>query len=623
MTLYEKNLETLAKYYQGMDAGIQKAREEITEEIEVTAETSADGETVLQVKKDGHCCYLAGKRNAKQPPHEWLLEQGELQKNYTFIFMGIGNIGYLRELIEQVDVRLNIIIYEPSVQIFLKALEQIDLELGMEKHLIVFWVEGIAGMTLDKMDSILGRMMNLEKLKNLQLFVLPNYDVLFEESCQKLIKLCEDTARDKRVSYNTAVAFSKVTTVNALRNARYLCDGYKTTQLLHTIPTDIPGIVVAAGPSLNKNIKELKKAKGKAFIIAVDTAIKPLLREGIVPDMFFIVDAEKPIALVEQEGAERIPMVTTLNATPEILDYHQGMKFFFDEGYGFAQKILRKSNSFWGDVSTGGSVATDAFSLLYKIGMKTIILVGQDLALTGNRTHADGTFEEKMPEIDTRNYEWVEGNCEEKVPSRTDFLVFLKWYETSIRDYKEHVKGFRVINATEGGAKIKGTEVMTLREAIEKNCTKEVDIDACLRQLSPMLSEENRHWAKQYLADIPKEFEQLGKDAKKLEKRYHTLGTFSRKNRMDDEQYLNLLKKIKAQIKKVESSKVYQLVMLTMPAAERILRDEEFESLDDRKEEGLELSRKGKLYAKLVEDAARLLQEEAEQIFADLKEEES
>lgn len=32
--------------------------------------------------------------------------------------LGIGNIGYLRELIEHVDFRLNIIIYEPSIQIF-------------------------------------------------------------------------------------------------------------------------------------------------------------------------------------------------------------------------------------------------------------------------------------------------------------------------------------------------------------------------------------------------------------------------------------------------------------------------------------------------------------------------
>ena len=96
----------------------------------------------------------------------------------------------------------------------------------------------------------------------------------------------------------------------------------------HQLPRDCPGILVAAGPSLNKNIQELKKAKGKAFIVAVDTAIKPLLQEGILPDMFAIVDAEKPLDLVKIEGIRDVPLMTTLNAAPEVLAYHRGMKFF-------------------------------------------------------------------------------------------------------------------------------------------------------------------------------------------------------------------------------------------------------------------------------------------------------
>jgi hypothetical protein len=445
--------------------------------------------------------------------------------------------------------------------------------------------------------------------------------VLFEDESEALIKKCKDTAMKKRVEYNTLVAFSGNTPLNVLKNAKHLCEGYKTIQLFGAIPTDIPGIVVAAGPSLNKNIKDLKKAKGKAFIIAVDTALKPLLREGIIPDMFFIVDAQKPLELVKMEGVEQIPMATTLNATPEILNYHEGKKFFFDESYLFAEKIMARSGLRWGDVCTGGSVATNAFSLLYKIGLKTIILVGQDLALTGKKTHADGTFEETMPEIDTKDCEWVEGNCEEKVPTQTDLLVFLNWYESSIQSYKEHVEGFRVINATEGGAKIKGTEVMTLNEAIAEVCTKEVDIAECLDSLSPMLDEENRKWAKEYLAGIPTEFGTLRKDAQQLGKCYRRLGNLCRNSKMDSQQYLQLLKKIKKQIGKVEKGELYQLIEYTLPSATQIIREEEFVQLDTMKEEGLELARKGKLYSKLVGDTAKLLQEESEKIFGGVENE--
>ena len=480
--------------------------------------------------------------------------------------MGMGNIGYLRELIECVDVRLNIIIYEPSAQIFLKALEWLDLEKGMNKHLIIFWVENIGMMTLDKMNGVLKSAMKLEHLKHVQLFIEPNYDILFADKCEQLIKKCNDTALESRIAYNTAKLFANIHSINTMKNAKYLCDAYKTIQLYETIPFDVTGIVVAAGPSLNKNIKELKKAKGKALIIAVDTAIKPLLNAGIVPDMFFIVDALKPVELVEI------------------------------------------------------AVATNAFSLLYKIGLKTIILVGQDLALTGNKSHADGTFQEKMPEIDTTDCQWVEGNYEEKVPTRTDLYSFLNWYVETIQECKEHVKDFRVINATEGGARIDGTEVMTLKEAIAQTCTKEVDIAACLDTLSPMLKEEDRVWAIDYLTSIPEQFESLKKKTEKLHKSYCSVERLCKKQKMDSKQYLTLLKTIKKQIKTIENDDMYQLVTMTMPSALKIMRDEEFEHLNTLQEEGKEIARKGKLYTNLVTEGAGLLKTESEQIFSGLKE---
>ncbi len=616
MDLYQKNIKILAKYYPGMDQNIEEALK-IEEKIEIKEEISDDKVNILKIKKEGHVYYLSGKRNARKPPQEWLLEQGDIPENYTFIIMGTGNVGYLQELFENVDVHLNIMIYEPSVHIFQKALNYIDLEKIMEKHTIIFWIENVGGMTINKLDLMLERLMKLERLKNLQLFALPNYDIIFKEEWELLFKKCKEAALSNRVSYNTAIAFSASTSINVLKNARYLCDGYKTIQLFRAIPTDVTGIVVAAGPSLNKNIKELKKAKGKAFIIAVDTALKPLLQEGIIPDMFFIVDAQKPLDLIKEEEVRKIPMVTTLNATPEILEYHKGKKFFFDENYQFAENIMLKSGLRWGGVETGGSVATNAFSLLYKLGLKTIILVGQDLALTGNKTHADGTFEEHMPEIDTKNYEWIEGNVEKKVPTRTDFKVFLNWYVYSIQQYKEHVKEFRVINATEGGAKIAGTDIMTLKNAITETCTKEVDIKKCLDNIEPMLSQEKRKWAVDYLKNIPDKFKELEKNAESLYKYYCRVGQLCKKQKMDSEQYYKLLTKIKNKIKKIESNALYQLVILTVPSATQIMRNEADEQMPSMKEEGIEIARKGKLYMKIVKDTAKILCEESQNIYAD------
>ena len=123
MTLFEKNLKTLAKYYPEMDERIREAQKEMSEDLEIIEEMSDDGVPILKIKKDGRTCYLNGKRNALETTKIWVETLGELQKNAPVIMVGLGNPCYLKDLAEQTDTPIVIIIYEPSLQIFLKFLE--------------------------------------------------------------------------------------------------------------------------------------------------------------------------------------------------------------------------------------------------------------------------------------------------------------------------------------------------------------------------------------------------------------------------------------------------------------------------------------------------------------------
>lgn len=617
MTIYEKNLKTLAAYYPEMDAIIKEAKENMEPELDIFEENSYDGKKILKIRKENRVYYLNGKRNTTEPAEIWVQTLGKVQRNAPILMMGVGNYSYLEELVKKAENRAAIIVYEPSVQIFLKFLEMVDIAPWMEKQLIIFWVNGLNGMDTEHMRGILQSILKYEMLVYLKYFILPNYETLFPEEAVEFIKICRDIALREVSDRNTRYKFSGLMVKNLFSNVKYFCDGYKTTQLIDVIPRDIPGIVVAAGPSLNKNIQELKRAKGKAFIIAVDTAIKPLLKNGIVPDMFAIVDAMKPLDLVKVEEAREIPLVTTLNASPEILDYHKGMKFFYNEGYQFAESIFWRTGQKIGDVSNGGSVATSAFSLLYKIGISTIILVGQDLAYTNNKSHADGTFQEKMEEQNTRCFMMVEGNYEEKVPTRPDFKLFLDWYNAYIEGCKRYRENFKVINATEGGAKIQNTEIMPLREAIDLECTKSVDIQACLKQLPPMLSKENRTWAVEYLQGMSKQFQQLVGDAKKAKTLYQKLDKICGRKKINKKEYLSILKKLDKQIKILEKQSAYQLTEITMAEARYILRGEQYLQEDSLQAEGKEIARKGILYIGNVMDMAKLFQEYSEEVFGE------
>ncbi len=618
MTMYEKNIKTLADYYPEMDQRIMEARAEQKQVLEIFEETSCDGEKILKIKKDGRICYLNGKRNAVEAAQSWVKTLGDLMRDTPVLMMGIGNFSYLKELAEQTKKRLTIIIYEPSLQIFLKFLEMTDIRKWMEKHVIIFWVDGLDGMDEKNMQGMLGAVLRYEMLDHFKHFILPNYETLFSEEAVEFMKVCRDVAVKALTGYQTNRIFAGVMVKNLFSNARYLCDGYKTTQLIEVIPRDIPGIVVAAGPSLDKNIHDLKKAKGKAFIVAVDTAIKPLLRVGIVPDLFAVIDALKPIELVRIEGAQEIPLLTTLNASPDVLDYHKGMKFFFNESYQFAEKIYQRSGHKEGGVETGGSVATHLFSLLHKIGLNTIILVGQDLAYTNDKSYADGTFQDTMEKVDTSQFIKVEGNYEKEVPTKTDLKIFLDWYNMYIEGLKERKKDFRVINATEGGAKINNTEIMTLQEAIAQECSKEVDIQECLKKLPPMLDEEARKWTIEYLQSLSEEFQQVEEKSRGMKKLYRKLDKISDKKNIDKNEYLSIMKKIDKQRKSIEKISVYQLIAMTMNNAHFMLLGDQYMQQKSLQKEGKEIAEIGLAFIQDVERLAAAFGKYADEIFSDL-----
>lgn len=618
MSIYEQNIKTLAKYYPNMDVLIEESQSRLQPTLEVEEEFALDGTRLVKIKKEQRTCYLNGKRDPNEPAEIWVESLGKLPVNATVFMFGLGNSKYLEKLIESSEKRLSIIVYEPSLEIFIDFLEHQELERWMEKHLIIFWVDGIEGMEIQNIAPLVDGLITYEMLPYFRSLVLPNYDVLFPEQAVEFLKLCRKRASDEIVRRNTNNIFSDVMVKNLLANAVYLLDGYKTTQLVQVIPRDIPGIVVAAGPSLNKNLLDLKEAKGKALIIAVDTAVKPLLKNGIKPDMIMIIDAIKPVELFEVEGVKDIPLVTTLNAASEVLKYHTGKKIFYDEGYQFAERILIRSHEMIGDLASGGSVATNAFSLLQKIGLTRIILVGQDLAYTNNRTHADGTFQERMDEVDTKGMYMVEGNYEEKVPVAGDLRQFLEWYNYAIEEIQKLKPQFRVINATEGGAKIKNTEIMTLKEAVRQECTKKVDIRACLDQLSPMLGEAEREWSKNFLKSIPKACQGMSRQAKRIKKLYTRLDQVCKKKNIDKAEYLSVLKKIEKNVKEIENTDMYQLASITLSEANYIISSEQFFYENSMAAEGKEIARKGILYMGMVDECGRIFQQYAEEIYKDI-----
>lgn len=617
-SILEKNLEAMEKWYPAF-ADLIREEHETEDPTNVMVETSWDGETIFRIEQDGRQLYLGGKRNAKEPIQIWSERVGEIHKYAPVFLFGVGSAAYLKAIIEKSSKEVNVVVYEPSIHIFMAMLENIDISKEIEDRPIAFVVKGL---NEEEFEPVMRGVMTLENMSFLIEEIHPNYRGFFLEDILEKVKKVQRLVESEMVQFNTQKKLSMNMAQNILRNMKYVCEGYHTKLLLNAVSNKDAAILVAAGPSLNKNIQMLKKAKNRLFILAVDTAVKPLVKAGIKPDAFITIDAKKDLDLVEIDGAETIPVIAPATALYKIMDRQKAKKIFYYDGYFLPYSIYFINDKVLPDVSTGGSVACSGFSLLHKLGYEKIILVGQDLAFTDNKSHADGTFEDKMPTMDTEGMEMVKGNYVDKIPTRMDFRIFLNWFQEYIHDIKEANPNIRVVNATAGGAYIEGTEIRALDDIIEevcKNVPEEINFTERIEALKSEFTEEEHKKAVDYLKNVPKDFEDMLKDAKELEKAYQKLGKIGKSGTVEKKGCLKQLKKIKKITTKIEESEEYQLILTCIPIADYIIRSEYYFEGDTIAKETEEIARKGKLYCEVLEECITLLKGLSEETLLPLK----
>ena len=222
-------------------------------------------------------------------------------------------------------------------------------------------------------------------------------------------------------------------------------------------------IIVAAGPSLDKNVELLRDKKPGIIILAVETVFRKLLKLGIDVDYMIVTDANSRIyshlAGLEEE---QIPMLYLATAYKEYSMNYCGKKYLIcQNGYDRAQELAMQKG--WHLYETGGSVSTTALDVCIYLGCKSIAFIGLDLAYTDNLAHATDTSRRAVSE--TEEMKQVPAIGGGTVPVSRLFTIYNRWIASRVK--KADVT-MPVIDATEGGAIVPGLTVMALKEYMEK-----------------------------------------------------------------------------------------------------------------------------------------------------------
>lgn len=259
---------------------------------------------------------------------------------------------------------------------------------------------------------------------------------------------------------------------HGFQNVRYLLNNSFDFRNLEYY-NDKPAIIVATGPSLDKNIDILKKYQDNALVLSAGTSLHKLLNYGIKPDIFSVLERPEKVydytikdIVNEGEFPEDIVPILDGVVHPKIFnDVNDNIIPVFRDTVTTEKWFVENIEGLVG-LDTGLSVANLAFQIAHLLKCSPIILVGQDLAFSSDgRQHTKDTKYDELGEAEQKKENIIDvmGYNNERVKTTKLWKQFKNWFEYMIK--KEDIY---CIDATEGGAYIKGTEIKTLQETADQ-----------------------------------------------------------------------------------------------------------------------------------------------------------
>lgn len=506
--MWNKNIEALSVTHPALAeklsdyvGKVEKGMETLPDEgFECGTSIVADRKILFAVK-DGATFQLDTLYDQAHLMEMWYSNTVQTTYQLKCIFFGLGNGMYVRKLFETGETTLKALVYEPGLTVFLETMQEFDLTDILSDKRLQLIVEGFAE---EPINEYLYRFISYHDIKHSIYQAYPNYSNLMRDKVKEFDERIQLLLMGVRATRDVLGRYGKAQTRNSIVNTEYFIHSKSLYDFEKRLPKDIPVFIVASGPSLDKNGALLQGAKGKALIISADSAIPALLKKDVIPDLFVSTDAKKNCKHMADERSKEIPFIVELETSDGMTYTKTTDGFFINDLNPYVYRFLRSKNIVLPVFSTGGSVANTACAIAMAMGFKNIVLVGQDLAYTNNKTHSSDTVRGQMNvDIGTEGLYEIEGYYGDKVLTSSEFQLYRDWFEEQIENHPE----VNVYNATEGGAMIHGATNITLKEAIECFCNQDVNIQEIFANTKGLLDDSIKGEYREHIKSLPQKLE--------------------------------------------------------------------------------------------------------------------
>ncbi|MCL2043225.1 MAG: DUF115 domain-containing protein [Treponema sp.] len=392
---WETNSTILRERFPGLLDDLLKSTDEFYGEIPaaeaIKFETTASGASTLTING----LYVHSPRDPERESRR--LAEASLTKEIMapVIVLGFG-LGYTAQAIAAMGVQCPVIIVEKNLCLLRKAFELRDMSDLLTREDVAFVPGGSGEGVVTALSHFTKNSSERPTPRIIKNRTLTSIDEQWYSAVENRISAW--VMRDG-VNSATLKKFGKRWIRNILANAAGIRDLPGISRLAGLAMTHndpLPVFLAAAGPSLDSIAPLLPEIAKRCILVAVDTSLSFMLKNGIHPDFSLVVDPQfwNSRHLIRC-ASNHTRLVVESAAYPPVLRLpFRGMFLcgsLFPLGKFIEDRVDPK-----GDLGTGGSVATAAWDFCRILGAQEIWIAGLDLSFPGFRTHFRGAaFEEK------------------------------------------------------------------------------------------------------------------------------------------------------------------------------------------------------------------------------------
>lgn len=391
------------------------------------------------------------------------MEDG-LREASDVLVAGFG-LGYHMAALLQAFPDKRFFVYEPDLDLFLHAIEAVDLRPILSSRQIAAFAMGEDDVTLTRL------LLELFKARKegFAYAVLPFYRRIRPDLEKRLSDMIPRVAQgynaDLRTVSHYRSEFLENLIVNLERNLR-------TPSIfgLKDACRSVPAIIVGSGPSLGLSVEELRDAKRHALIIAAGSSVQGLLHNGIEPHLIVSIDPGEPNRKVfEKLDIRHIPFLyaPTIKHTAIKDDespYLMHAMYSIDVISQYLMEFAKED----GVLYSTSSVTGTAIQAAIVMGCTEIALIGQDFSFPNQQYYADG-----VSHVSKRTQQRFLQHAKLTVPNVAGGVNPTNRSMLSLKhDVEEIIRVFPEVvfyNASPVGAVIEGTVHVNLGEWLAKH----------------------------------------------------------------------------------------------------------------------------------------------------------